>query len=251
MNQTSSSAPEELASDTSSPPPQKDTPVSWNVLDAFLVLIVFIVFSLSLDVILALLHVKLDINIVVFFLFGETLVATAVNLSLIFYLIRRRGGKINELGLSFRKMTSSLNLGMGVGFALLFVNLASVIILRFVVGQELPTQVVTEIVEKDRDLFRQVLMFFLAAAVAPVNEETLIRGFLYQSLKKKWGIAWGVVISAMIFTILHIQPFLFPTIFILGIILALLFEWRRSLLTNIIAHGTMNGIIFLLAAAAS
>jgi len=250
MNETSESEhpPEYPTPDTRiARSPLKSDQVPWHISDAFFVLAMFVFLSLGTSFVVVLLGLKLNWNSLILFIFGQTLIATAINLALIYYLIKKRGGKISDLGLTTHRLALNFNLGMALGLAMLIINLVSVIVLERIMGQELPTQVVTQIVERNDDPFRLAIMFLLAAVIAPVNEETLIRGFLYQALKKRWGVVMGVGLSAAVFTILHIHPYLFPTIFILGVLLALLFEWRRSLVANIVAHGTMNGFVFILA----
>jgi len=90
-------------------------------------------------------------------------------------------------------------------------------------------------------------LFLLLAVSAPLLEETFFRGILYGALRRRYGVAAGVIFSAAIFASLHPQvPLGFLPIFALGALLAGLYEWRRSLIPGMVFHGIHNGIIFLL-----
>jgi uncharacterized protein len=84
------------------------------------------------------------------------------------------------------------------------------------------------------------LVFVVAAVIAPIVEELLFRGLLYQWLRARLGIAVAVVLSAAIFSVVHVIPLLFPALFLIGIVLALAFEYGRSLWVSIALHFFQN-----------
>jgi membrane protease YdiL (CAAX protease family) len=82
--------------------------------------------------------------------------------------------------------------------------------------------------------------------LAPFAEEILIRGFIYEYLRKKQGIAIGLFSQALIFALLHFQNFYnMVSFFIIGVILGLLYERTESLYPSIICHATINYLVFL------
>lgn len=88
--------------------------------------------------------------------------------------------------------------------------------------------------------------------IAPIVEETMFRGLLYPALKLRWGRIGGVLTSAAIFGAVHPDlPGGFLPIFTLGVGLAVVYEWRGSLLPGIAMHGLQNAfsILTLLAVA--
>jgi uncharacterized protein len=92
-----------------------------------------------------------------------------------------------------------------------------------------------------------LLVFLLVSAVAPaVCEEIFFRGGI-QQLITEWTMKphYAILISAFIFSLLHIDPFGFIARFILGIGLGYLFWWSGSLWLSIAAHFVFNafGII--------
>jgi membrane protease YdiL (CAAX protease family) len=62
----------------------------------------------------------------------------------------------------------------------------------------------------------------------------------------------AVVISAAIFSAAHVIPLLFPALFVVGIILAVVYEFSGSLWNSILLHSIQNTLattlIFLLLA---
>ena len=85
-----------------------------------------------------------------------------------------------------------------------------------------------------------VLFVVLAVLVAPLIEETIFRGFVFQGLARSWGPLLGVVSSALIFAAWHQQLSVLIPIFGLGALLAAAFYWTKSLYTNIAFHAIFN-----------
>ena len=82
-------------------------------------------------------------------------------------------------------------------------------------------------------------------AIAPIVEEFFFRGFLYQALRGRLGVAMGAVTSGVIFGAIHLEaPAQMGVLAILGVILALLFERTKSLWPCILLHAVNNAIAF-------
>jgi len=81
---------------------------------------------------------------------------------------------------------------------------------------------------------------FGGAIVAPIAEEAFFRGFLFAGLRDRFGLAQGVVISAALFSVVHFTPTAVVPIFVLGLLLALLYEASDSLWPGIAMHSTIN-----------
>jgi membrane protease YdiL (CAAX protease family) len=101
-------------------------------------------------------------------------------------------------------------------------------------------------------------LLFHGAVAAPVGEETLFRGLLYDPLRgatAHWGRAASVLaagsVQALLFAAMHPQGFVgMPVLAAIGFGLALVREWRGSLVAPIVLHGAWNGTILLLSALA-
>jgi membrane protease YdiL (CAAX protease family) len=99
-----------------------------------------------------------------------------------------------------------------------------------------------------------VQVYFVASIVAPFLEETVFRGLLYRQLRTAtsgWRIGWSVVISilvvSLVFAAIHPQGVLaIPALAAVAVGLALMREWRGSLIAPMVMHGCSNGIVITL-----
>lgn len=91
-------------------------------------------------------------------------------------------------------------------------------------------------------------LFFLLAIVAPLIEELLFRGLLYGYLRGRAGVVLSVLVSALVFAVLHV---VIPPLFVMGAILAILAERNRSLWPSIALHASNNGLIVVILAIGS
>ena len=85
-----------------------------------------------------------------------------------------------------------------------------------------------------------------AAVVAPLAEETFFRGFLLQGIGKRLAFGWAAIISAAIFAVAHFSPSGLIPIFILGLMLAWLFNQTKSVWPCIIVHAAYNSIAVII-----
>lgn len=97
----------------------------------------------------------------------------------------------------------------------------------------------------------KVIIFVLAAIIAPIVEETMFRGVIYRHLRegtRKFGGVWSFLASALltsfIFAAIHPQGWRgIPPLMGIAMGLNLAREWRGSLIPSMIAHGINNGLV--------
>jgi membrane protease YdiL (CAAX protease family) len=91
---------------------------------------------------------------------------------------------------------------------------------------------------------------FILVTRAAVAEETLFRGYPIERLEELTGSRLiAAVISWAAFTIVHLAAWGWPQLIVAGfggVILTVLYLWRRNLYSNIIAHWIADGAGFLL-----
>lgn len=90
-----------------------------------------------------------------------------------------------------------------------------------------------------------VFAFVIVVILAPASEELFFRGFVYAALRKNFGVTAGMISSAAIFAVFHLNLLLFLPIFILAVALAWLYESRKSLLAPFLLHA-LNNLVALL-----
>jgi membrane protease YdiL (CAAX protease family) len=83
-------------------------------------------------------------------------------------------------------------------------------------------------------------MILMAGIIAPIAEEIVFRGVLYRFIRDRWGILWGVVLSSLIFAIVHADLAVGTTALLLGFILAVFYEYSHSLWTAVLIHAVNN-----------
>jgi membrane protease YdiL (CAAX protease family) len=80
----------------------------------------------------------------------------------------------------------------------------------------------------------------LLAVAVPIGEEVFFRGFVYGGLRNRWGVIVATLGSAAFFAAVHMQIVHGLPIFILGLVLALLYERTRSLVPAMVVHALNN-----------
>jgi membrane protease YdiL (CAAX protease family) len=165
--------------------------------------------------------------------------------------LRRRGLTLAEIGLTARHVGSEILWGLGA-----YAAGAPWVFLVAWLSQWAGTRLFPDVAPPFHPVqalsawapagWTRFGLFLLVAVSAPLVEETFFRGILYGALRRRFGVAAGIIGSSGIFAILHPQlPLGFLPIFTLGALLAGLYEWRRSLLPGMLFHGVNNGLLFL------
>jgi membrane protease YdiL (CAAX protease family) len=91
-----------------------------------------------------------------------------------------------------------------------------------------------------------ILFFFIGGMVGPIAEEVFFRGVLYGFLRR-WGVVVALVVSTLVFVLIHPLKSGFPvTQAVGGIVFALAYEMGGSLVVPITIHALGNIAIFTL-----
>ncbi|MEV8601051.1 CPBP family intramembrane glutamic endopeptidase [Streptomyces griseoviridis] len=80
----------------------------------------------------------------------------------------------------------------------------------------------------------------LTLVVAPAGEEALIRGLIYPLLRKRVGILASMLITAVVFGLLHGNAVQFASTLPLAVLLALVYERTRALWPCVLLHLGFN-----------
>ncbi|MDN4525966.1 CPBP family intramembrane glutamic endopeptidase [Fictibacillus fluitans] len=105
----------------------------------------------------------------------------------------------------------------------------------------------TAAMQQDVNFLTVLIAFVSAAVISPVYEEIFFRGFLYRWLRTRLGFLGAMLLSSLIFTIIHIPTYnAMPVNFLSGIIFAWAYERTNTIWPSVIIHGLTNGIMVLL-----
>lgn len=85
-----------------------------------------------------------------------------------------------------------------------------------------------------------VLLILLAGFVAPIVEELIFRAGLYRFLKGQTGKIPAMIISSAVFSMLHWNVLVFPTLMLFGIALCLSYESSGNVKVPICFHAIFN-----------
>tara|TARA_X000001036_G_scaffold431793_1_gene466662 strand:- start:272 stop:1063 length:792 start_codon:yes stop_codon:yes gene_type:complete len=100
---------------------------------------------------------------------------------------------------------------------------------------------------KPETLYGTILLFIAVSILAPLGEEIIFRGFLQRVLEKHWNdITKSVLFTALLFSMIHMNPYWFVQIYILGIVLGFLAWKTQSIISPLILHGLNNSAAMVL-----
>lgn len=90
-----------------------------------------------------------------------------------------------------------------------------------------------------------VISLLQICILAPIIEEILMRGFILNGLSLSYGKVIGLLVSALLFALLHFNMVQTLSAFICGIVLGLLYMNTNSILCCILAHCGYNLISYV------
>lgn len=198
---------------------------------------------LVVETILPVIQAKDDWPLLVLLVVGFLSLASIAAIQLL--VLRRRNLGFENLGLrpfppEWRRRTATVTL---MSFAL--VILIRLLMLGYM--DEAPDNPQVRALTFDQpSLLTLLLSFLVVSAIVPLFEELLFRGLLFGWLRLHLGTYMAAAISALAFAAAHGMLFAIPAVFVLGVILALLYERSGSLWPAIICHGGYNALMLSL-----
>ncbi|MBI4335033.1 MAG: CPBP family intramembrane metalloprotease [Candidatus Omnitrophica bacterium] len=232
-----------------------ERPPGWGIWDVCKVGILFLWFGYVLEIMGAsmggVLPALKDANL------RSLLNATATNILAFLFIMYFAARQYNErpvsLGLSLKGFVKNFFYGAAAYVAsipALLLVLGAVIWVSSLIKYEPPLQPVLEIFFEEK---RGALIAYLTVFVAvfgPITEELFFRGFMYRAVRTKWGFKTAVLLSSALFALLHASPAGFFPIFILGMLLAYLFERTGTLVApcavHILHNTAMIAMVFII-----
>lgn len=92
--------------------------------------------------------------------------------------------------------------------------------------------------------YEYVLAFFMLVIIAPVAEEILFRGYLLGKLRKYAPLWVAIIVTSLVFAVVHFAWNVGLDVFALSIVLCLLRVLSGSLWPSILLHMMKNGVAF-------
>jgi membrane protease YdiL (CAAX protease family) len=178
---------------------------------------------------------------------------------LLFWVTRVSHAEPADLG--FRDWTGT-NVARGIGVAAIAILSSQVILvaadqLRRALTDGPIKQPEQVQLDNPPELGTAILMGLAVLILAPVAEEAFFRGFIYRGLRRSYGILPSVLISGVIFGVIHVfaatsaadftlfLQIVVPPLIVVGCIFALAVERTGSIVPTIVAHFLFNLLGFV------
>lgn len=229
------------------------TSLKWNISDVYKVFVATFVFELLVFVILNILGIRnylISISgspfLKTFVIFLLYLIQTA-GLLLPLWFFAARKYKIGLKNFGFRWIGTLKTLGWVFFSYIFYIGFGIFVIVLFYnlgignLGFE-PQRSIFEIF--GNNTFGFIIAMIVAIFIAPVVEEIYFRGFVLQTLAKRIGPLWGIVLTALIFAAVHFEFQSIMPLIILSFILNVLYIRTKSIWPGIIFHIFNNSIAF-------
>jgi membrane protease YdiL (CAAX protease family) len=157
---------------------------------------------------------------------------------------RRRIGPWRPWRLGMPAVATEFAIAVAGQVVITATTVAVFVLLMLTFGERvLPTAPPLEPLLRSPRRWEPIALGILAIIGAPIAEETFFRGLLYNALRRRLAVILAAPLSALIFGFLH--PFELASIgavSLVGLVLALLYEWRRTILAPMLLHSLNNSL---------
>ncbi len=149
---------------------------------------------------------------------------------------------------------------LGIAIPLVAVMAAAAVGLEVLLSHLSPGTSISDFDKRMAESSRPTLVYLMLVFMitfAPVAEELFFRGFLYNAFRLRMPWTLAIVTQSLIFGFCHFFGAIHSgAASLMGIFLALIYEWRKTLVTSIFVHAGVNafaaiGVVFMMAAYAN
>ena len=89
--------------------------------------------------------------------------------------------------------------------------------------------------------------YFVVGLLAPLAEELVFRGAVLRALLRWKSNPWvGIVISALLFALIHMNPAQMPHAFLVGLLLGWMYYRTDSIVPGVVFHWVNNTVAYVL-----
>jgi membrane protease YdiL (CAAX protease family) len=167
-------------------------------------------------------------------------------------LLRRE--PLAEIGFQAPNPARLILFGLGMGLVM-YIGLLAIgsVFVYFGIQQNQADQLTKQFSVTAGNTFGQVLFLIGGGLIAPIGEETLFRGYIFNAIRltfqsRSWGLPLAYVASSLIFAVIHFSGAtqgvvaLIVPLFFLALVLAWGMHRTGSLLPGIVAHALVNSV---------
>jgi uncharacterized protein len=107
--------------------------------------------------------------------------------------------------------------------------------------------------DRPRDAY---LLSIVAVTLGPLMEELFFRGFMYPVVARRMGVAWGILLTALPFGLIHLPQYGWAwgaalVIFLVGVVCGAVRALTKSVAASFLVHVGYNGTQMLIAVVAT
>lgn len=136
-----------------------------------------------------------------------------------------------------------LGIGVGVGSTLILLGVSALSTWIWTHLDHTPKlQQPLQVFQQAAGLPEKLFFTYLAVVGAPFFEEVFFRGLLYTALRQFGYQRVALILSAVIFGLIHLDKEKFLPLTVFGLILVAVYEHTRTLIAPILTHATFNFI---------
>ncbi len=145
--------------------------------------------------------------------------------------------------------------GAVAGIGIYVVNGIAAVLTVELAMRWLGADMIVELLELERgsmELLEQIatgrgawVVLALVALGAPLSEEIFFRGIVLNGLRRRYSPAIALLVSAMLFALVHFYVVQFIPVLISGLLLGLLFLRSGGLVRPLVAHAVVNIMVFI------
>ena len=153
--------------------------------------------------------------------------------------------KLSSLGLTTKKLPKALLYGV-VGFvvALILADIAA-----YPIEQHFGVDPTQQALSQSATVSGLLPLVLLSGVIiAPIAEEIVFRGYLYKAFRDRFKPWYAIVMSAALFSAIHLEPLAAVPLFVIGVVLAYMYEKTDNLMAPIALHMLNNAVAFLVVA---
>jgi membrane protease YdiL (CAAX protease family) len=110
-----------------------------------------------------------------------------------------------------------------------------------------------KLLARPRDAY---LLAIMAVSLGPLVEELFFRGFFYPVVARRWGVGWGIFLTALPFALMHLPQYGWAwgamlVILVVGVVCGIVRAVTRSVGASFLVHVGYNGTQMLIAMVAT
>jgi uncharacterized protein len=174
------------------------------------------------------------------------LVASAAIQLALMWLYLRKDERTQQIGLTyFGHLSLGRTLTIAVG-AVAAATIFNYVYANYVIpGMPMQDEMAKILASIPRTPLNMIVGFVAIAGAAPLIEELLFRGLLQKSLAHKMPVWAAITLSALVFSLVHMQPYAIPALMAIGAAFGYIYHKTGSLRVTIILHMINNAVALI------